>query len=221
MDPNRKRWNEGHQKLNRALASGDRERAIELFLAQHAMVHSARMAKAGLWSYEDEVLGGLNDAQVRQVVGEHSIVWILLHLARIEDITMNMLVAGTAQIFTKGGWAEKMKVEIAHSANRLSAAQVSGLSAGIEVKALRAYRVAVGRRTRQIVQRLEAADLKQKVRPERIQNVLEQGAVMPEAMEILEYWGNKTIGGLLLMPATRHCILHLNEAERLRKGLFK
>ncbi len=70
MDPNRKRWNEGHQKLNRALRAGDRDNAIELFLNQHAMVHSAKMAKSGLWSFEDEILNGLTDGQIRKMVGE-------------------------------------------------------------------------------------------------------------------------------------------------------
>jgi hypothetical protein len=48
---------------------------------------------------------------------------------------------------------------------------------------------------------------------------MKEGAVLPEAMEIINYWSSKTIAGLLLMPATRHCILHLNEAERIKAKL--
>jgi len=221
MDPNRKSWNEGHQKLNKALAAGDREKAVKLFLNQHAMIHSAKVAKTGLWSYEDEILNGLTDDQIRQMVGEHSIAWILLHLARIEDITMNMLVAGTDQLFTRNGWGKKMNVDIVHSANKMSDASVAGLSAKINIKALRAYRVAVGTRTRQMIQKLKAEDFEKKVEPDRIQKVMGAGAVIPEAMEIINYWSSKTIAGLLLMPATRHCILHLNEAERIKKKLLK
>ena len=220
MNPNRKQWNDGHQKLNRALAAGDRDKAIELFLAQHAMIHSAKMAKSGLWSFEDEILNGLTDDQIRTMVGEHSIAWILLHLARIEDTVMNMLVAGTEQLFTRDGWGKKMNVDIAHSANKMTDASVAELSAKINIKALRAYRVAVGKRTRRIVQKLKAEDFKKKVEPGRIQKVMEAGAVLPEAMEIINYWSSKTIAGLLLMPPTRHCILHLNEAERIKKKLF-
>ncbi len=58
MDPNRKLWNANHQRLNRLLAKGDREAAIPLFLDQHAMVHSARVTKSGLWSFEDECWRG-------------------------------------------------------------------------------------------------------------------------------------------------------------------
>src|ERR1044071_8416109 len=102
MDPNRRLWNERHQKLTRLLANGDHHQAIELFLDQHAMVHSAKVSKSTLWSFEDELLNDMINEEVRQIPNgdEHSIAWILFHLARIEDITMNMLIAGSAQLFT-------------------------------------------------------------------------------------------------------------------------
>jgi hypothetical protein len=40
-------------------------------------------------------------------------------------------------------------------------------------------------------------------------------------METVDYWSKKTIAGLLLMPPTRHCILHLNEAMRIKEKLRK
>jgi len=223
MDINRKRWNEGHQKLNRALASGNSEQAIELFLSQHAMVHSSKMARTGLWSFEDEVLNGLTDQQIRSIPpsGEHSIAWIILHLARIEDITMNLLIAGKEQLFTKDHWAKKLKLNIVHSANKMDANSLAKLSSMMDIRALKSYRIAVGRRTRQIVQTLTREDFKEKVQPERIQKVMDDGAVVQEAMEIINYWSKKTIAGLLLMPPTRHCILHLNEAQRIRNKLLK
>lgn len=222
MDPNRKYWNNSHQKLKHALAAGDHEKAIKLFLGGHAMVHSAKMAKAGLWSFEDELLNDLTDDQLRIIPpgGEHSIAWILFHLARIEDITMNMLVAGTVQLFARDNWAEKLNVAIIHSANKMDAESVTKLSTGIDLVALKAYRNAVGRCTREIVKKLQAEDFKKKVDPNRLQKVMKEGAVTKEAMEIINYWGSRTIAGLLLMPPTRHSILHLNEALRIKKRLL-
>lgn len=223
MNPNYKEWNFNQQALKRALAANQRDAAIELFLRQHAMIHSAKMAKSGLWSFEDEVLESLSEGQIRRIPrgGEHSLAWIMLHITRIEDIVMNMLIAGTAQIFTKGGWARKLNVEIVHSANRMSDAGVQELSAKINVKALKAYRIAVGRRTRRIVQKLKAEDFKRTVDPLRLQQVLDEGAVAPEAMEVTNYWGSRTFAGLLLMPATRHNTLHWNEALKIRKQILK
>ena len=222
MDPHRKLWNANHQKLNRALAKGEREAAIGLFLDQHAMVHAAKSSRSRLWSFEDELLEGLGEAEIRQIPagGEHSIAWILFHLARIEDITMNMLVAGTPQLFSRDDWGRKMNVSVLHSANKMDYQAVAELSERIDIPCLRQYRAAAARRTRQIVQWLQAEDFKRKVDLSRIQKVLSEGAVTPEAMEIVHYWGKKTVAGLLLMPPTRHCILHLNEGMRIRREMI-
>jgi len=223
MNPNRQHWNALHQKLNRALGAADRAAATELFLAQHAMVHSANMAKSGLWSFEDEVLCGLSADQIRTIPrgGEHSIAWIMFHLARCEDITMNMLVAGTPQLFTQEDWAKKMNVEVIHSANKMDDGSMAMLSAGIDVKALKTYRIAVGRRTRQVVKKIKAEDYQKPVAPLRIQNVMAESAVSKDAIEIINYWASRTVAGLLLMPPTRHCFLHWNEALKIKRKLLK
>ncbi|MBN2501937.1 MAG: hypothetical protein JXB38_14240 [Anaerolineales bacterium] len=93
---------------------------------------------------------------------------------------------------------------------------MADLSAQIDIAALRAYRLAVGQRTQEIVKGLQAEDMQQKTDPARLQKVLAEGAVLPEAMSIIDYWSKRTIAGLLLMPPTRHNFLHLNEAMRIK-----
>lgn len=221
MDTNHRFWNQEHQKLRRLLAAGDHEKAIKSFLAQHAMVHSAKMARMGLWSFEDEVLSDISEDQIRCIPpgGEHSIAWILFHLARIEDITMNMLVAGTPQLFQKENWARKLNAPIFHSANKMDGVEVAAMSAQIDIPALRAYRQSVARRTRQIVKKLKPEELRHRVAASRLQKVMDEGALLPEAIEVLNYWSKRTIAGLLLMPPTRHSFLHLNEALRIKRKL--
>jgi hypothetical protein len=152
---------------------------------------------------------------------EHSVAWILFHLARIEDITMNLLVAGTPQLFTQDGWGKKMKVAILHSANNMDDRTVAALTAQLDLEALRSYRQAVGRRTREIVQSLKPEQFKRKAEASRLQHVLDEGALLPEAIGILNYWSKRTIAGLLLMPPTRHNFLHLNEASRIKQRILK
>jgi hypothetical protein len=96
---------------------------------------------------------------------------------------------------------------------------VAKLSATIDIKALRSYRLAVGRRTREIVTLLEPNELRQKVDSRRLQQALAEGAVVEAASGLIDYWGRRTIAGLLLMPATRHNIVHLNEALRIKQKL--
>lgn len=218
MNANRKSWNQQQQALRQALDFNDHPRAVELFLGQHAAVHSAGMAGAGTWSFADEVLEGMDEAEMRRIPvnSEHSLAWALWHIARIEDITMNLLVAGEAQLLHRDGWLERMKVMIQDSGNEMDREGVARLSAAVDLPALQAYRLAVGRRTRQIVSRLQPGDLKRKVEPSRLQRVRAEGAVVEAAGAILDYWGGRTIAGLLLMPPTRHNFLHLNEALRLK-----
>jgi hypothetical protein len=221
MDSNRQHWNQGHQRLHRALAANDHKKATELFLDQHAMVHSGKMAKGKLWSFEDEVLNGTAEDQIRCIPpkSEHSIAWILFHLARIEDITMNMLVAGTPQLFVQDDWGDTLNVNIFHSANSMDDRGIATLSARVDIDTLRAYRQSVGRRTREIVRKLTPEELKQKPDPSRLQKIMDEGALLPEAIGILNYWSKRTIAGLLLMPPTRHNFLHLNEALRIKQRI--
>jgi len=130
---------------------------------------------------------------------------------------MNLLVAGSPQILHRDNWLEQMKITVRDTGNALDEKGVADLSNAIDIEALRAYRLAVGRRTREIVRQLQPEELKQKVEPSRLQQVRDEGAVVEAASGIVDYWGKRNIAGLLLMPATRHNLVHLNEALQLKR----
>jgi hypothetical protein len=95
-------------------------------------------------------------------------------------------------------------------------ADVTALSQVIDLNALKAYRIAVGRATREVVNRLEPGDAQCKVEPGRLDRLLLDGSVSAEATGLIDYWGKLTFAGLLLMPPTRHCLVHLNEAMKIK-----
>jgi hypothetical protein len=222
MNLQRKAWNQQQQALRQRLTRlDDPPGAIELFLRQHAMLHSAGMSRIGVYSFEDETLAGLSAAQMRIIPHklDHSIAWVLWHMTRIEDATMNLLVAGSPQILLEEGWFEKMGISTRDTGNGMDPADVADLSAAINVDALQAYRRSVGLQTRRIVKQLQPGELRQKVDPARLAVMTEQGAVRAESGSLLEYWGGLTITGLLLMPPTRHLFVHWNEAQRIRQKI--
>ena len=221
MEPNRKSWNNGQQKLRRGLTAKDYQNAVNQFLIQHAMVHNKKISHMDVWSFEDELWHGLTDEQFRAIPpkGEHSIAWILFHIARIEDITMNMLVAGTVQVYKRDNWAKKLKSTIHHSANKMDDKSVQQLSSSLDMAALREYRLSVGKKTREIIHQIQPDEFSQKVELVRLEKLLKEGAMIEDAMEIIDYWSKRTIAGLLLMPPTRHNFLHLNEAFRIKTKL--
>ena len=219
MEKDRKEWNERQGRLREMLESDHvPQQVFGLFFEQHGALHAGAVAGKGGWSFEDEVLDGISDAQWRRIPsgGEHSVAWVIWHIARIEDVTMNMLVAGQPQL-AEEGWFERLDTPLRHTGNAMDIPAVQRLSEEINLQALRAYRRAVGQRTRSIVLALQPADFKRPVDPIRLQQVIDSGAVLEEARSITEYWGRRDLAGLLLMPPTRHCFLHLNEVQRIVK----
>ena len=183
------------------------------------MLHTVSLMPGSHWSFQDEISADLTDQQLRHIPSGklHSIAWLLWHIARTEDITINLLLANADQLLYADHWFERLTVPIRDIGTEMSASDSTELSAHIDIAALRAYRRAVGQRTREIVQKVTARELRQRVEAERIERVKAEGALVPAAYGVAEYWGRHTKGNLLLIPATRHSFTHLNEAGRVRQ----
>ena len=201
--------------------SGDQETAVELFLAQHSMVHSAKLSDDSLFSFEDDLLNNLSPESFKRIPpnSNHSIAWIVWHLARVEDVTMNLLVADSTQVLLGTAWLDRLEIHVTHTGNGMSNEEVGAVSSLLDVPALRQYRLAVGRATRRIVNRLRAEDFKRRIDPESLRRIWDEKAMLPAGRGIVDYWAKKSVAGLLLMPPTRHCFLHLNEIRRIKQTL--
>jgi hypothetical protein len=224
MEAYRKTWNQSQKVLRMLFTSGeDHAEAMALLLDQHASLHTAKMVQGISLSFEDEVLDDISEAEFRLIPpkSDHSIAWLIWHIARIEDVTMNLLVAGTPQRYLQDKWIDKLNSPFHHTGNAMSTEDIASLSAEVDLQTLRDYRLAVGRRTRQVVKGVQPEALKGKVDPERLQQVVDQGAVISEAFGIVDYWSRRDIAGLFLMPPTRHNFIHLNEAARIKSKIRK
>jgi hypothetical protein len=211
-------------ELRRVMMDSNRhDEAIQLFLSQHALLHAMKMSQTEAWSFEDAVLDDMTEEQIRRIPQvatsnvQHSVVWLIWHIARCEDITMNLLVACSPQILLQDNWLDNMKVAVQDTGNAMDQAELVHFSNTVDFESLRAYRFAVGRRTREIVMELKSTDLRRKIEPSRVQQVMDEGAVVEAARGIADYWSKRDVAGLLLMPATRHNLIHLNEALQLKR----
>jgi hypothetical protein len=195
------------------------DQALSQFLGHHAMLHSTGVSQTKSQSFADEVLSDIPDEQMRQVptARDHSVAWLIWHMARCEDIAMNILVAGTPQVLLRDGWLELIKSPVCDTGNAMDVSNIAAFNNLIDLQALRAYRLAVGIRTQEIAKQLQPSDLTRKVEPSRIRQVLEEGAVVDAARAITDYWSKRNTAGLLLMPATRHNLIHLGEVLELKQ----
>ncbi|MDD3244412.1 MAG: hypothetical protein PHD32_11955 [Eubacteriales bacterium] len=113
-----------------------------------------------------------------------------------------------------------MGISAADTGNAWSDEEILSFSAQVDPQALLAYRDAVGRRTREITQAFTPADMKRKILPEDTARIQSEGGVTahPDSIWLLDFWGKKDVAGLLLMPATRHQTLHLNDCVKWGAG---
>jgi len=183
-----------------------------------AQVHSSKITKSNMHSFEDDVLNGVDEKLFRRIPKNcnHSMAWNIWHLTRIEDVTMNLLVGDKPQLFLTNAWYEKLGVKYRDTGNGMTDRDIVTLSNDIDIKLLKAYRLAVGKNTRKIVKQLKAEDFSKPVDKNCIEKIWKDKAVLKAGKGVVDYWSKKTVTGLLLMPPTRHCMVHLNECLKLK-----
>lgn len=211
-----------HKDLNSIIRKRDQlERAKSLFLELHAKLNLSEVSDTDK-NEVDALLGDLqrNEYAIMPTKKDETIAWVLWHIARIEDLTMNMLVAGKEQIFNDE-WKKRLNVMITDTGNALTDDEIMELSQNVHIAELLKYRNEVAKSTREIVQGLTSEDIRRKVAPADINRILETGGVteQEDSIWLLDFWGKKDVAGILLMPPTRHVILHLNDCCKWKEHM--
>lgn len=203
-----------HKELNTVIRKKEETTAAKRqFAALHSRLHASQVYGTG----QNEVDLLLNDLlpheyRMMPTAKDETIAWALWHITRIEDLTLNFLVAGSDQIFN-ADWQKRLNAPITDTGNALSDNEIMELSRLIDIEALKNYRNAVGKRTAKIVSGLSAADMKRRVSPLGLDRIQQAGGVTGQehSLWLLDFWGKKDIAGILLMPPTRHTLMHLND----------
>src|SRR5262245_20530912 len=127
---------------------------IRFFEASHSALHAGDVYD-GRTPNIDRWLGGPSEDQVRvRAAGLNSIVWLLLHMARTEDVAVNLGVAGRPQVLDDD-WVRRLTPGRRDTGNGMTSNEVSEFSERVDCAAVVAYRTAVGRRTREVVRALD------------------------------------------------------------------
>lgn len=110
---------------------------------------------------------------------DETIAWVLWHIARIEDLTMGILVAGGDQLFNEE-WKQKMNTPITDTGNALYDEEIIDLSEKLNIEKLLHYRNEVAKRTRKIVGNLTSDDMIRKVSSDGLEKILIEGGVIEQ-----------------------------------------
>jgi len=217
-----KSWNDDIKELRKIILKPDKiQESKSLALSLHSMVHLSIMSGVDKKTFEDELWEGLDENTFRTSQNQkgRTIAYGIWHCTRIEDITMNLLVAGDKQIFNRENWQEKINSNITDTGNAMTEDDIMEFSKNINMEELKNYRIEVGRRTRDIVENLSTEDMKRNFDKHRLQRILDERAVLDVKASnwLIDFWGRKNVAGIILMPMMRHQVIHINESLSAKK----
>ena len=189
----------------------------DLFLDQHAAMHSATVGGNKMSAWE-RTFSGLSDEQMRVRPREdlNSLAWLAWHIARAEDIFVSTILGGRTQLFDDEGWAKRLAVARRDFGIGMTSAEVTELTRQIEVGALREYRDAVGRRTREVVTGFKPQDWEGTVAVDAVQRAASQGAFGIRTEQIVKAFPGRPRAALLSGIALFHPAAHIGEAATVR-----
>ena len=196
--------------------------AIELALAIHAITHTRGVSSSDAPTFCDELLSGLQHKDFSSMPTEKckTIAWHLWHIARIEDLVGNVLIMEQPQVFNDQ-WMARLNVTIKDTGNAMENEQMIDFSNGINTAELINYRNDVGCQTRKILKSLTPKDLKRKPSPESLARLVSEDGLLESKNSIWlkDFWGRHTVAGLILLPITRHHMMHLLEVMHISKAI--
>lgn len=217
-------FEEKYKELELALQGDDIDCIRKLALDVHAMVHPAEVSGRTEKTIADYVLdymmkGHQNDLVPREnweedlhYAGTNTVpmCWQFWHTYRIEDLVSNMLMADQNQLFDES-WQKRIGAGIKDTGNALELDEAVAFAKDIHAEALREYMIAVGKNTRQILEKLSLEQIKAMVPKEWVMRILEEGGVTTDfrSVWLLVFWGRLTRGGMILTPMTGHHMMHL------------
>ncbi|TDW20983.1 hypothetical protein EDD63_10918 [Breznakia blatticola] len=213
------------KELRQAIKDGDIEKVKVKALRAHELIHDKQLTYSSIDTFQNEALAGLNEKSFRYTTskkyqGYRTLAFFIFHMTRIEDICANTLIANDTQVIFQDNWVEKMNINRIDTGNSMSQTEMIEFSSSINQEALFDYRLAVAKKTRGIIQKLTSSDLKVKPTQDQLDFILTSKSVLNHEVSIwlIDFWGKKNIGGLLLMPITRHQKVHLSDCYSIIKS---
>lgn len=189
------------------------------FLRHHARTHAAEVSDLQPGStLADSACEGLSHDQLRLAPHSlNSIAWLLWHLGRLEDVVANPILLNRSQVFDDGEWTRRLNVSRRDVGTEMTPEEVVHLSTGVDIPSLRAYRNAVGKRTRESLGLLQSLALDAEVAPEGVQRAVSQGALTERAGWVADLWATRANAWFLDWEIVGHNYMHLGQALWVRK----
>lgn len=142
-----------------------------------------------------------------------NIIWNLWHIMRIEDLIVNILICEKESILNEK-LKNELNISITDTGNSLTKEEIKKFAKNINIKKLKYYSDKISKNTINLIKRLKAEDIKRKINKINLEKIINGCGVTKDNLWLIDYWSKKDIAGLLLMPLSRHIIVHLNQCYK-------
>lgn len=218
-------WNSKQKHLKEMIRKSEKfDESKKLFISMHGSVHFAEVSNAKEPTIMDGLCDGLQkkDYTIMPTDKDVTIAWNIWHITRIEDLTINILVNHSEQVLSSD-WLTRLRIDVTDTGNAMTDDEIMDFSKRINIEELLKYRIAVGMQTQKILSCLKYEDMKRKIERKDTEKILNDGGVLnnPDSIWLLDFWGKKDVAGIILMPITRHQIVHLNDCFNLKQKIDK
>lgn len=154
--------------------------------------------------------------------GYHSktIAYSIWHIFRIEDIVAHSVIKDGEQIFFSCDYQSRINAPISTTGNELVKQQIVNFSRALNIDELYDYAQKVKESAEDFLRGISFSDLRAK--PAGIREKLAGTSVSEDerAEWLLDYWFKKDVKGLVFMPFSRHWIMHVEAATRIKNKLL-
>ena len=156
--------------------------------------------------------------------GYHSktVAYSIWHIIRIEDIVVNSLIREKNEVLFENNFDKKIGADIITTGNELEKQEIAEFSKMLDIEALYEYALSVKENTDEWLKNLHYEDVKKKFGDDDKKRISKLGVVSTEenAVWLIDYWCNKDILGLIKMPLSRHWIMHIEAANRIKEKIL-
>ena len=157
------------------------------------------------------------DFRIPAVPGLQPIIWLIWHIARVEDMGLSRFIFDVPQMLDEE-WLKKMNTPLTHYGTSMTEEEVLTFAQTVDVYGILDYQQAVVARTRSLMPSLDQVSLDELLSEEVVnQIVLEEGMASDKAHWVIPHYVGKTKGWMLCHMGLTHSFRHFGQITLSKK----
>lgn len=157
------------------------------------------------------------DFRKRPAPGTQPIIWLIWHIARVEDQGLSRFVWDKSPLFNEE-WRAKMNLEETHYGTSMTDDQVAAFANRVNVDAVLAYQRLTSEQTVRELRQLDLARLDDVMDEATVKRIItDEGLASPDAQWVIPHYVGKKRGWMLCHFGLTHSFRHFGQIMLVKK----